>query len=26
VETTGHAHVRELHEVLAAAGMQVTDQ
>jgi threonine dehydratase len=26
VETTGHAHVRELHAVLAAAGMQVTDQ
>ena len=24
VETTGHAHVRELHAVLAAAGMQVT--
>jgi len=26
VETTGHAHVRELHAVLAAAGMQVTAQ
>jgi threonine dehydratase len=26
VETTGHAHVRELHAALAAAGMQVTDQ
>jgi threonine dehydratase len=26
VETTGHAHVRELHDVLAAAGMQVSDQ
>ena len=26
VETTGHAHVRELHAVLAAAGMQVTGQ
>ena len=26
VETTGHAHVRELHAVLAAAGMRVTDQ
>ena len=26
VETTGHAHVRELHAVLAAAGMHVTDQ
>ena len=24
VETTGHAHVRELHAALAAAGMQVT--
>ena len=26
VETTGHAHVRELHAALAAAGMQVTAQ
>ncbi|HEY5308870.1 MAG TPA: threonine ammonia-lyase [Casimicrobiaceae bacterium] len=26
VETTGHAHVRELHAALAAAGMHVTDQ
>ena len=26
VETTGHTHVRELHAVLAAAGMQVTAQ
>ena len=26
VETTGHAHVRELHAALAAAGMPVADQ
>jgi len=26
VETTGHAHVRELHAALASAGMHVTDQ